>query len=604
MRRFNRKVIRAFNIFGIMVLLNAAFLGWMSVSGTSAGPEFVYALPAGSIVYDGNNGRIDLMAQAAVKETGSGGYKLTYTGAQEEFALGEHPLTYETDSSNLNLFGNGYRVYRDGSVEAIKDRTAITDYENSAFYKLADRRYVITGGTISDETGRFSAQGFLFIVLDRLGNARLLNDRVDMTTLEPMTLVCGDVRFEISSEKLLLGSGDIDLTRILGSTTVGMDALKNMTEEETPEASNPEGGEGRELITIRGGSGGMGGTGGAGGLGGIGGPGGIGGIGGTGGFGGSGGIGGTGGSGGNGGNGGNGGSGGDGVAGSGDNIAGGTLDNANITLRRSIAFLGASSDVTSITVHYAVVDPGYAYGSVFLLVNELVGNGEVKRTELDTAFNSATVYGLAPGSAYTASIGYHAFDAATEEIVDIVRVSTPPIAAYIQPTVLTPESLTFVLKLDSVYTPSAGKVTLYHGQSADAGLPGRTENLTPEMIKRAASGGLELTFEYDGGEYITLCLEDMMYQGSAADMSFADVTIKNTTSSQYSPLSMQIFDAPLTLPEEIVTPEAPIELGPPSLPDETVSPSAIKMAPTPAPGEANRASSGIDIAPRIKLYKI
>jgi hypothetical protein len=599
MRRFNRKVIRAFNIFGIAVLLNTAFLGWMGATGATSGPEVAYALPAGSIVYDGNNGRIELMAQATVRESGNEGYKLTYAGASEEFALGDHPVAYETDSSTLNLFGDGYRVYRDGSVEAIKARTEITDYENSAFYKLADRRYVITGGTISDETGLFTAQGFLFIVMDRLGDARLLNDRVDMTTLEPMTLVCGDVRFEISSEKLLLGSGNIDLTRILGSSTVGMDALRNMTEEETP-AAGDSAAEGRELITIRGGSGGTGGTGGSGGIGGTGGIGGIGGIGGTGGFGGSGGIGGSGGTGGNGGNGGNGGSGGDGVAGTGDNVAGGTFDNANITLRRSIAFLGASSDVTSITVHYAVVDPGYAYGSVFLLVNELVGNGEVKRMELDTAFNSATVYGLNPGSAYTASIGYHSFDAASEEIVDIVRVSTPPIAAYIQPTVLTPDSLTFVLKLDSLYTPTAGNISLYQGQAA-IGAPYATEHLSPEQIRRAASGGLELTFDYGGGAYITLCLEDVHYQGSDVDMSFADVTIKNTTSSQLQPLSMKIFDAPIELPEEIVTPEIPTLPEQPSLPEEISSPSAIRM---PAQGEANTASMRIESTPGFKLYEI
>jgi hypothetical protein len=600
MRRFNGKVIRAFNIFGVLVLLNAVFLGWMSVSGAGGGAEAVYALSAGSIVYDGNNGRTDLMAQAAIKASGSGGYRLIYTGASEEFALGDHPVAYEPDSSNLNLFGDGYRVYRDGSVEAIKDRTEISDYVNSAFYKLADRRYVITGGTISDETGLFTAQGFLFIVLDRLGNARLLNDRTDMTTLEPMTLVCGDVRFEISSEKLHTGAGDIDLTRILGSSTVGMEALKNtLRDEETPAAEGLAN-EGRELITIRGGEGGTGGAGGLGGLGGEGGEGGIGGTGGTGGFGGPGGIGGAGGTGGNGGNGGNGGAGGEGVAGSVEEggSAGGSFTGANITLRRSIAFLGASAEVTSITVHYAVVDPGYAYGSVFLRVFETAEDPDDGiRRELDTAFNSATVYGLKPGSAYTVAIGCYAFDAEQEEIVDIVRVYTPPIAAYIQPTVLTPETLTFLLKLDSMYTPSSGRVMLYYGQSAmgQAALP---LELSHEQIKKAASGGVYLTFEYEGGADLTLRLEGAVYNGVSVDTDFTEVTIKNTTSSKDRSPGLQTFDTPLWVPE----------------PEPELAPSTSSGALKPLPGltearrtpeseaGAARAGGDSDILPRRAIY--
>ncbi|MDR2132618.1 MAG: hypothetical protein LBP30_04645 [Clostridiales Family XIII bacterium] len=581
MRRFNRKVMMVFNIFGVLVLLNAGLLGWMSVSA-DVRPEAVYALSPDSIVYDKNSDRITAMGQAEIRESKEGGYHMRYPGTENEYDLGEHPLVYDTASSELWLFGDGYRVYYDGSVEPISARTEVNDYENASFYKLADRRYVMTGGTIVDESGLFAANNFLYIVLDRLGNAQLLNDRINMKTLEPMTIICGEARFDIANEQLSMSDNAIDLTRILGTSAMGMDALKSR--EGGDAAADDPLGEGRDVITIRGGSGGAGGIGGTGGTGGTGGFGGIGGLGGIGGTGGSGGIGGGGGTGGMGGNGGAGGAGGDGVAGNGNGQGGGSLDDANITLRRNIAFLGVNADATSLTAHYAVIDPGYAYGSVFLQVDELVvvggGSGYSKRMDLNVAAKNATIYDLKPGTSYTVSLGYHSFGQAAPEIVDMVRISTLPITAYIRPTHLKTKSLTFIVRLDSEYVLGGGKVRLYGGQSANDIGPGTYMDEETLDIAKASSGGWECTLTYDPCAYLTLRLEDCTYKGEPVTMAFADVSVKNTTSSSAAPFGMKVTDdaeeVPVPPPVEPPAPPAPPveQPAPPAPPAEQPAPPA------------------------------
>jgi hypothetical protein len=75
-------------------------------------------------------------------------------------------------------------------------------------------------------------------------------------------------------------------------------------------------------------------------------------------------------------------------------------------------------------------------------------------------------------------------------------------------------------------------------------------------------------------------------------MSFAEVTVKNTTSSAGTQPLMNIFD--LGSPEE----------EPEQAPPQTTSPTAIRLSPTPAIGDAKRASSEIESTPLLRTYEI
>ena len=59
---------------------------------------------------------------------------------------------------------------------------------------------------------------YLLVELDKLGNAKLSNNKINLKTITPMILVTSKYRFDINNEILNFGSYDIDLKKIIGST--------------------------------------------------------------------------------------------------------------------------------------------------------------------------------------------------------------------------------------------------------------------------------------------------------------------------------------------------------------------------------------------------
>jgi hypothetical protein len=272
MRKLNKKAIISFNIFGLLVLLNIGMFA-LAVVKVAAASGVTYAVAADSVIFDKNNIPITTTANGEISKKWDGNFHLKLE-KQGDFNLGKSTAAYETMSSKLKIYGDGYQVFYDGSVNRISKETQITDLSKTAFYKLADRKYLITGPLIKSNDGLMNAKKFLFVIVDKAGNAQLLNNTLNMKTAQPMVLLCGDIKFDIANEKLLVVQKTIDLTKIYGTTNKYSPAAKEEKNEPVKD------------LVIRGGKGGEGGKGGTGGLGGVGGFGGIGGLGGVGGSGG------------------------------------------------------------------------------------------------------------------------------------------------------------------------------------------------------------------------------------------------------------------------------------------------------------------------------
>jgi hypothetical protein len=510
-RKLNKKAIISFNLFGVLVLLTIGLFTFIVVR-VAALNGLEYTIAADSVVFDKNNFPITTTVEGKIIRTWDGNFHLKLA-EQGEYNLGKRTAAFEITNCRLKIFGNGYQVFDDGSVSPISNETQITDFGTTAFYKLADRKYLISGSKIKSKDGLLNAENFLFVIINRVGNAQLINDIVNMKTVEPMVLVSGNMGFDIANEKLILDQKTIDLTKIFGTTN----QYFSLSAEENDTNATME-----EELVIRGGKGGAGGKGGIGGIGGMGGIGGIGGIGGMGGTGGTGGIGGMGGIGGDGGLGGAGGSGGMGVAGV--NTA------ADFEFRKALSLRGIMTGVNSLSVEYSAIDLAGEFSTVFLEAAPTVytdlaeKENQTVRVQINTEDSRATVYGLNPGTSYIVSLGYCTYESTEDYIVDVVKVQTADIATILQAVRLTRDEVYFNFKLDSDYVIDGGRIVLLADGS-------EVDTATINVAAAISSAGWSSSLKYSSGATLELRLMDIEYEGRPISLENANVIIKNTTAS-------------------------------------------------------------------------
>mgnify|MGYP004648600255 FL=1 len=158
-------------------------------------------LAAGTVIYDAACTPIQL-SNAAMATIENGRYFLRQEGSNVQ--LGQHTVAY--DGNQLQVLGGGYRIDADGSVHTVTDEDAFSDISSGAIFKLADRRYIIVGSSISDSNQVFTTEGYLYVTIDVVGNARLYSNNMSLKTTQPTTIVAGSIRFDIANETATIGS--------------------------------------------------------------------------------------------------------------------------------------------------------------------------------------------------------------------------------------------------------------------------------------------------------------------------------------------------------------------------------------------------------------
>lgn len=326
MRAFERKNIRTFSLFGILISIALIAMSLVVYKSVSSKDNHFDVL-ANSLIYTDEDRVIEVATDTEVVKKWNDNYYLVHNGKTEN--VGSHPIIFNRSLNSLDVLGSTYRIYEDGTTQKYVNGLNITDFTRPQIYKLNDREYLFVGDTIASLDGTFSANNFIRIALDKNGNALLQSVGINSKTINPIVLFCRDTYFDLSSELLFSNGIEVNLRKVIGSTNeyAGEATLYALTDFERPEnsAANQRIPDIEEynITAGTGGAGGIGGVGGTGGLGGTGGQGGKGGdagvagsggdagIGGFGGAGGQGGTGGVGGQGGFGGQGGTGGAGGD-----------------------------------------------------------------------------------------------------------------------------------------------------------------------------------------------------------------------------------------------------------------------------------------------------
>ena len=462
MRKLDKKSLITFYAFGAICLVIISLIVVM-VTMQSKKQLKSHSLAANSLIHDDNNRSFTLPSNGHIRQKWDGNYYLRLDDSSE-YCLGEHAVAYDPTRGLLQTFGGGHQIYEDASVEELPNIVELYDLNTDGFYKLGDRKYLVVGENIQSVDLNLDTNFYLYIIIDKIGNALLQNRRINTKTINPVVLTGKGLQFDIARERLAFGENNVDLKAIKGSTNEFSDFiakyLVSTTEEVKEETEDVihlviRGGDGgtggvggvggaggaggKGGNGGKGGDGGIGGTGGIGGDGGTGGKGGIGGDGGEGGDGGIGGIGGSGGAGGHGGHGGHGGAGGAGGAGGkgGNGGKGGAGGDGSTgmwgeqnPLLKFISLRGIAAYANRITVNYNIFDPEGLYGETFIKVtpsNQTYQTHEPIRVILDVTDNRVDIYGLLPDTLYNVQIGYMNYGQMDEVIVDMTSVRTDSI---------------------------------------------------------------------------------------------------------------------------------------------------------------------------------
>lgn len=451
-RKLSSKVKKSFGIFSGVVLAGMGGMGGAVVRAAGTVSD-QYAMEIGSLVYDNAYSRINLEGNGEVHRELNGNWNLKVDGG-EKYDLGKKTVAYEPQSGSLKVFGGGWQFKEDGTVVKLSNFEEIPLTE-SGFIKLSDRKYVLVGDDIHDASGKVTADGFLYIIADKAGNAHMMNDVMNVTSMDEMILNEGDFQYNIAEETLALGENVVDLQSVMSALNVVEDPF-NL-------------GRKKYAYTIRGGNGGSGGKGGAGGIGGRGGTGGIGGAGGQGGLGGYGGAGGIGGSGGSGGNGGDGGSGGDGGAGGAGGAGGnggsinGSSQSQNITGRMGMYIKSIDKSSNKLVVHFRINDTFGNYGEIEVRVKPSSGSGKeiIKRVGPDD--EEVTFDQLTAGKRYTVTIGYYDEEEDGEfRSMDVVRATTEDVSISFYITQVNSDDVCYSVQLDEDYVTSFTRVVIHN----------------------------------------------------------------------------------------------------------------------------------------------
>ena len=533
MRKLNGIAKRSIGAFGFVTLLSTGLVAGSAVK-VIASQEEQYPMQNGTFIFDNTYTSLEVEHDGFVKRSWNSEYTLDSGG--RTYALGEKTVGYSPASNQVEIFGGGYLLSEDGTVNTLKRYYGTENLTQTSFIKLDDDKFVICGDSITSDDGNLSTEKYVYVVMDKAGNARIMNHLINVKVL-------GDASISTGNLKLNLGEQTLDFA----GNYLELDWVKNYI---------GEGGEVYDLFIRggdggRGGSGGIGGIGGAGGMGGTGGYGGYGGTGGRGGSGGIGGIGGMGGTGGPGGTGGTGGTGGDGgkggpggMGGSGGVGNGGSgITEEMMELMTDMYIRRADGSRNSVTCHFNIYDPFNYLGSAQFILWKTSENitdltewedGSVLTTMAASAGDTEiTFHDLEPNEDYTIVLGFINEDGVFEER-DRITASTRNYESTIAITTIREDSYDYELHLDpamenissvSIQFNDANDVERWTSQQefelmmSESGYTG-TKNYGDESSNVDGSGALSAIEKFQITVKVT-------YEGNSTPITVAKTTVAN-----------------------------------------------------------------------------
>ena len=229
-RKYDGKNKRSFIIIVVVAIFIVCIFS-LFIYKYSKTSKIEYKIESGTVLQDVERNYITVDDDAVLKMGWNDNYYLLYN--DEKIVLSDKVIAYNTLTGGMKLYGNFYEILSDGKIVEHNKETVLANTTDAKFYKLDDRKYLIVSGEIKSEKGEFKTEHYLIVELDKMGNATLVNNKVNMKTLVPTVLVTSEYKFDIANEKLNFGGEDIDLKKIIGST--------NLYEEENDKSDKGDG---------------------------------------------------------------------------------------------------------------------------------------------------------------------------------------------------------------------------------------------------------------------------------------------------------------------------------------------------------------------------
>ena len=436
-----------------------------------------YKIESNITLYDSDYVPIKTEEEATINKKWDGNYYLTLNNSKSTYKLNKKVVSFNEAKSKVTLYGEVFKVLFDGQVEKYVKDTEIKNNSGDQFYKIADRQYLLISDSIRNESGSISTSKYLYVIIDKSGNTLILNNQIYAKTINPIVLTTSSYKFDIANEKLIVGSNEIDLKKIIGSsneyeekepeedTNEDKEDSKDKVEHEQNnnnnenQNSNIQHGEGTAVGNQNTQN--------------------------------------------NQNNNSN----------SGSNVQGGGITNSNTNktpLSKSVSLRGAIATSSYIDIEYAVQDPEHKYQTVYAFVEAV---GYENMIALDKNATTYRLTDLEPNTEYKITLGYKQITADNEiedQIEDVLSVRTTRINAKLDITKVLAgkQKVYFNLKLDQNYAFDYAKVALYVDGMKESDL---VVNLT-EAVKQNGWSNV-LTFENYGSE-IVLQVEGTSHDGT------------------------------------------------------------------------------------------
>ena len=152
-----------FTIFAIIIILIIALLIFC-LSRVLNTDKQIYQIDSGTFFYDKNNNPIKLEEEGTLQAKWDGNYYLKGSNKQQ-YNMGEHVVTFNKKTLNVNTYGKIYQIQIDGKVQEKNGNNKIVNFNEENFDKLEDRKYLITANKIYNDTKTLNTKYYLMVTI-------------------------------------------------------------------------------------------------------------------------------------------------------------------------------------------------------------------------------------------------------------------------------------------------------------------------------------------------------------------------------------------------------------------------------------------------------
>ena len=213
-----------FVLFSFLVILIIGVFAY-ALYKTLSFDTTIYNIEKGSFTYDKDYNYVLLKNDAKMKQKWDKNYYLKEKDTT--INLGNDVVIYNKNDFKINIYGNNYQIKTNGDVQYSNKVVSVSKSGTPTFFKLSDRKYLMTGNSIKSDVKGIKTKDYLIIDIDKSGNALLLNHELNIKVLSTIKLETKTYTFDVANERIYVGDEIIDLKKINGST--------NNYKEEEPE---------------------------------------------------------------------------------------------------------------------------------------------------------------------------------------------------------------------------------------------------------------------------------------------------------------------------------------------------------------------------------